>query len=250
MGYGTGAIMAVPAHDQRDFEFAPQVRPADHRGDRAARGRRSRHHGGGLHRRRRHGQLRPLRRPAGSGRGHRRPSSMAGARAAGQADRQLPAARLAASAGSATGACPIPIIYCDTCGAVPVPDDQLPVLLPDRRGLSAHRRRAVAAGPRRGLRAHHLPALRRRRRGARPTPWTPSSARPGIFLRYPILAGRHGGLRPRRPPSTGCRWTCTSAAPSTPSCTCSTPASSPRCCADAGLPLVRRAVHATCATRA
>ena len=36
MGYGTGAIMAVPCGDQRDFEFARQVRAADPRHPAAA----------------------------------------------------------------------------------------------------------------------------------------------------------------------------------------------------------------------
>ena len=49
MGYGTGAIMAVPSGDQRDFEFAAQVRAAHRRHPDAARllVRRARHRRGG-----------------------------------------------------------------------------------------------------------------------------------------------------------------------------------------------------------
>ena len=37
MSYGDGAVMAVPAHDERDFEFRPQIRSADPAGHRRRR---------------------------------------------------------------------------------------------------------------------------------------------------------------------------------------------------------------------
>ena len=36
---------------------------------------------------------------------------------------------------------PIPIVYCERCGEVPVPDDQLPILLPPREWIAGRGRR-------------------------------------------------------------------------------------------------------------
>jgi leucyl-tRNA synthetase len=114
MDYGTGAIMAVPAHDERDGEFAEEfVLPTKVVIDEDGKLVNS---GGfdGL--------------PAAEG------------------AREIVAALEQERRGRATVSyrlrdwsfsrqrywgCPIPVIYCERCGAVPVPEDELPVLLPE-----------------------------------------------------------------------------------------------------------------------
>jgi leucyl-tRNA synthetase len=114
MDYGTGAIMAVPAHDERDREFAdmfglPVVEVIDENGKLvnsdgfdglpAAEGAHA-----------------IVARLEAQGRGRPTVSYR-------QRDWSFSRQRY--------WGCPIPIIYCADCGIVPVPDDELPVLLPE-----------------------------------------------------------------------------------------------------------------------
>jgi leucyl-tRNA synthetase len=129
MEYGTGAIMAVPAHDERDFEFAERfglevrqvVEPADGSAvelpwtDKTEAAR-------SVHSGRFTGMATP------------------------EALRAIVAWLAETGRGEATvgyrlrdwllsrqryWGCPIPVVHCDRCGIVPVPDDELPVLLPE-----------------------------------------------------------------------------------------------------------------------
>jgi leucyl-tRNA synthetase len=114
MEYGTGAIMAVPAHDDRDREFAEHydlpIRPViDAHGKLVESGPFD-----GLHWRDAIPRIIDWLGERGAGRGainyRLRDWSFSRQRYWG---------------------CPIPIVYCEDHGAVAVPEDQLPVLLPE-----------------------------------------------------------------------------------------------------------------------
>jgi len=123
MEYGTGAIMAVPGHDERDFDFATRF---------------------GLEIRRvvEGGEELPY---GGDG-----PIVNSDPRFDGMQNRQALDAIVAWLDEEGRGhrsvnyrlrdwllsrqrywGCPIPIVHCPDCGLVPVPDDELPVVLPD-----------------------------------------------------------------------------------------------------------------------
>jgi leucyl-tRNA synthetase len=130
MEYGTGAVMAVPAHDQRDFEFARAydlpvrvvVQPAGERLEPAAM--EAAWEGPGT--------------LVASGSFDGLASEEAKGRiTAALAERGLGEARVTyrlrdwgVSRQRAWGS-PIPVVYCDRHGMVPVPESELPVTLPD-----------------------------------------------------------------------------------------------------------------------
>ncbi|HEX5449890.1 MAG TPA: leucine--tRNA ligase [Gaiellaceae bacterium] len=114
MEYGTGAIMAVPAHDERDAAFAeafglPVVPVLDDDGN--------------------------LINSAQFDGQPWRDAAKAIVTWLGEHGRGRPSINFRLRDWSWSRqrywGCPIPVVYCDACGIVPVPDEQLPLLLPD-----------------------------------------------------------------------------------------------------------------------
>jgi leucyl-tRNA synthetase len=129
--YGTGAIMAVPAHDQRDLDFARKfglpVRVVLDTGapDPAVTGAATPGEGTLIN----SGPLDGLSKQAAIA----KIIEILAERQLGRGAVNYRLRDWLLSRQRFWGA-PIPIVYCDGCGEVAVPDDQLPVLLPDLRG--------------------------------------------------------------------------------------------------------------------
>jgi leucyl-tRNA synthetase len=130
MGYGTGAIMAVPAHDERDFEFCrahaipvrPVIRPVDGTlADETTMEVPFTEYG-------------ILENSGGwsglpSAEARKKMSAFAQAHGFGNESITYRLKDWGISRQRYWGT-PIPMIYCRTCGLVPVPEKDLPVLLP------------------------------------------------------------------------------------------------------------------------
>ena len=129
MGYGTGAIMAVPGHDERDWEFAHKyglpirqvIKAADGSAVDVAKGAYT-EHGICIN----SGEIDGLDyEHAFNAIAARFEKSGTGKRRVNFRLRDWGVSR------QRYWGCPIPIVYCKSCDAVPVPEDQLPVVLPE-----------------------------------------------------------------------------------------------------------------------
>jgi leucyl-tRNA synthetase len=144
MEYGTGAIMAVPGHDSRDYEFAqkfdlPIRRVIEGSDEEAARDEQGLPYPGDG----------PM---VGSGRFDGKGNRDAyeeivewlGSEGRGKPSVNYRLRDWLVSRQRYWGA-PIPIVYCDECGTVPVPDDQLPVELPEIEDYAPQGKSPLAA---------------------------------------------------------------------------------------------------------
>ncbi|WAL60220.1 leucine--tRNA ligase [Thermocoleostomius sinensis] len=134
MGYGTGAIMAVPAHDQRDFEFAKKfnlpikvvVQPTNETIDADTMTAAYPHEGVMVH----SGPLDGVMTGKGSGQSVEAAVQWLEANGKGKGTANYRLRDWLISRQRYWG-CPIPVVHCSSCGTVPVPDAELPVLLPE-----------------------------------------------------------------------------------------------------------------------
>ena len=213
MSYGTGAVMAVPAHDQRDYEFAKKyglpikqvIEPA--KGESIDLDSEAFTEKGKL---------------VNSGEFTGKTSAEAfDAIATWLSERNLGEKKVnyrlrdwGVSRQRYWGA-PIPMVETEDGELHPTPEDQLPVVLPTEVEMDGVKS-PIKADPEWAC--------------AKPTPSIPSWSPAGTT---PVTAARRT-TRPcwtRQPPTTGCPWTNMWAALNTPSCTCSIRASSTNCCA-------------------